>query len=47
MQIFYGVLNVNSTYEVVGISTKVLTQRLRMLLEIGIIYCQYEPTIPR
>ena len=32
--------------EVEGISTKVLTERLRMLEEIGIIYRNYEPTIP-
>jgi DNA-binding HxlR family transcriptional regulator len=29
-----------------GISPKVLTQRLRMLEEIGIIHRSYEPTIP-
>lgn len=29
-----------------GISTKVLTERLRLLESIGIIYRHYEPTIP-
>lgn len=29
-----------------GILTKVLTERLRMLEVIGIIYCNYEPKIP-
>lgn len=29
-----------------GISTKVLTERLRMLEKIGIIHRDYEPTIP-
>jgi DNA-binding HxlR family transcriptional regulator len=29
-----------------GISTKVLTERLRMLEDIGIIHRNYEPTIP-
>lgn len=32
--------------KVYGISPKVLTQRLRMLEEIGIIHRSYEPTIP-
>ncbi len=32
--------------EVDGISTKVLTERLRMLEEIGIIDRDYKPTIP-
>lgn len=32
--------------KVEGISTKVLTERLRMLEEIGIIHRHYEPTIP-
>lgn len=29
-----------------GISTKVLTERLRMLESMGIVYRHYEPTIP-
>lgn len=32
--------------KVEGISTKVLTERLRMLEEIGIVHRHYEPTIP-
>lgn len=33
-------------YKVDGISTKVLTERLRMLENIEIVYRHYEPTIP-
>ncbi|NJL21078.1 MAG: helix-turn-helix transcriptional regulator [Leptolyngbyaceae cyanobacterium SM1_3_5] len=32
--------------QVDGISPKVLTQRLRMLEEIGIVYRHYKPTVP-
>ncbi len=32
--------------KVEGISTKVLTERLRMLESVGIVYRHYEPTIP-
>jgi DNA-binding HxlR family transcriptional regulator len=32
--------------QVVGISPKVLTDRLRLLEEIGIVHRHYEPTIP-
>lgn len=32
--------------KVEGISTKVLTERLRMLEEIGVLHRHYEPTIP-
>ncbi len=32
--------------KVKGISTKVLTERLKMLEEIGILHRHYEPTIP-
>lgn len=32
--------------QIVGVSSKVLTERLRMLEEAGLIYREYEPTIP-
>ena len=32
--------------EIVGISAKVLTERLRLLQDSGLIYRHYEPTIP-
>jgi DNA-binding HxlR family transcriptional regulator len=32
--------------QITGVSSKVLTERLRMLEEAGLIYREYEPTIP-
>lgn len=32
--------------QIAGVSSKVLTERLRMLEEAGLVYREYEPTIP-